>query len=129
MPKRVYKGSLLAQKILLNQNTLDQTPFKEEGLPAVSPRYKRLTVVHLLAIGLVGFVIFHFIALVVLTFILLFLMKLDDSFAMSIADIWIGRLNIAMAVLGICCFFMAMWTYAELEQMQKNGLTQKEVLE
>lgn len=105
MPKRVYKGSLLAQKILSNQNTLDQTPFKEEGLPAVSPRYKRLTVVHLLAIGLVGFVIFHFIALVVLTLILLFLMKLDDSFAMSIADLWIGRLNIAMAVLGICCFF------------------------
>lgn len=119
MPKRVYKGTLLAQKILSNQNTLDQTPFKEEGLPAVSPRYKRLTVVYLLAIGLVGFVIFHFIALVVLTLILLFLMKLDDSFAMSIADIWIGRLNIAMAVLGIYCLCLSKTMTDKMEALKK----------
>lgn len=119
MPKRVYKGTLLAQKILSNQNTLDQTPFKEEGLPAVSPRYKRLTVVYLLAIGLVGFVIFHFIALVVLTLILLFLMKLDDSFAMSIADLWIGRLNIAMAVLGIYCLCLSKTMTDKMEALKK----------
>ncbi|MDG3142997.1 hypothetical protein MKL29_09280 [Streptococcus suis] len=44
MTKRVYKGSLLSQKIPSNQNMVNQTLLKEERLPVVNSRYKRLNV-------------------------------------------------------------------------------------
>lgn len=67
MTKGVYKGSLLSQKILSNQNMVDKTLLKEERLSIFSPRYKRLSIVHSVAKVLGVFVLFHFIALSIVT--------------------------------------------------------------
>lgn len=118
MTKRHYQGSLLAQKILLNK------------------KIERLRLIRLLAIGFGGFVLFHFMALVVLTIYFEFLSCLNhyfpimtDSFASfllrAILTLWGDKgpfqINVAMALMGICCFFLAIWMDIKLEHLQEIG--------
>lgn len=136
MPKRVYKGSLLAQKILSNQNTLDQTPFKEERLPVRSPRYNRLIIVYSVAKVLGVFVLFHFIALSILTVFFLSLSKgndyvpiMTDSDATFLSrlfqSLWLDKrpfqFNVAMLVLGIFSFCMLIWTGWQTRTAQRES--------
>lgn len=136
MTNRVYKGSLLSQKILSNQNMVDQTVLKEERLPILSPRHKRLSIIHSVAKVLGIFVLYHFIALSILTVFFVSLPKWNDnvpivtdsdatSLSRAFQSLWLDKrpfqFNVAMLVLGIFSFCLVIWTEWQIRTAQRES--------
>lgn len=147
MSKRVYRGSLLAQKILKDQ--LEKKIPKETMLSEVNPHYRRLEIVQLVFIMIGGFIIFHFLCLVVLTILLVLLSKLYNHFSLTIDEIalsnplemiWLNHwpLHLVAGVLLASCLYLdeamtdkmeALKNTADNKQLTKDYLTWKEELE
>ncbi|GEE06304.1 UNVERIFIED_CONTAM: hypothetical protein KB573_01500 [Streptococcus canis] len=128
MSKRVYKGSLLAQKIL--NKKLEKTILKEDLLRQINPHYRRLEIVQLVSIIFGGFIIFHFFCLVVLTVLLVLLSKLYTHFSLSaefacsnpLEMIWLNYwpLHVVTGVLLACCLYLDEAMTDKMKELKKT---------
>lgn len=111
--KRRYHGSLLAQSIL--QEELNKTTRKEEMLRVINSSYRRLEIIHALALLLGGIPLGCLIGLVLVTIIGVLLLKLYNSLPVNaipldtplkyfLMDKW--QFNVAAGVIGVCCFYL-----------------------
>lgn len=126
--KNRYRGSLLAQKILKDQ--LEKKIPKETMLSEVNPHYRRLEIIQLVSILFGGFIIFHFLCLVVLTVLLVLLSKLYIHFSLSVEFarsnplemIWLNHwpLHLVAGVLLACCLYLDEAMADKMEELKKT---------
>ncbi|HGK6951894.1 TPA: hypothetical protein ACJ5R9_000009 [Streptococcus agalactiae] len=121
---------------------------KETMLSEVNPHYRRLEIIQLVSILFGGFIVFHFLCLVVLAVLLVLLSKLYTHFSLSVEfalsnPLEMIRLNhwplhLVAGVLLACCFYLDEAMADKMEelkkttddkQLTKDYLTWKEELE
>lgn len=127
MPKRVYKGSLLAQKILTEK--LEKTMTKERMLREMSPPYRRLENVQLVGVVLVGLVFWYFFSLLLFSVVGVLLVKLHNHLPAvnaipldtPITILWLEnwQVNITLVAIGICCLCLSKTMADKMEALKK----------
>lgn len=129
MPKRVYKGSLLAQKILTEK--LEKTMTKERMLREMSPPYRRLENVQLVGVVLVGLVFWYFFSLLLFSVVGVLLVKLHNHLPAvnaipldtPITILWLEnwQVNITLVAIGICCLCLSKTMTDKMEALKKTA--------
>ncbi|KIS19199.1 hypothetical protein [Streptococcus equi] len=131
MTKGVYKGSLLAQKILTEK--LEKTMTKERMLREMSPRYRRLENVQLVGVVLVGLVFWYFFSLLLFTVVGVLLVKLHNHLPAvnaipldtPITILWLEnwQINITLVAIGICCLCLSKTMTDKMEALKRQQMT------
>lgn len=127
--KRRYRGSLLAQSIL--QEEQEKTTRKEEMLSATNFHYRRLEYLQALVLLWGGLSLCCLLGLVIVTVARVLLLKLElyDFFSGNyiplnkpikhfLLDKW--QFNVAAGVIGVCCIHLDRIITAKKEQIKKE---------
>lgn len=126
MNKRLYKGSLLAQKILLDK--VEKTHSKEDMLYAVNYHYRLLLIVQVLAIFFSSSVFWFLLGSAVFASVgFLFSLLLHSIYLVTVpfdnpVTVWLDnwQLSVVLCTIMVICFYVNRWADNKMESIKQT---------